>query len=123
MKRNGPTSLETVYSPISLQDLTLGVLDAIKEIESVDITAIKHNKKPLDDLDKLYYFRDMFKNMAETVCSQDPNARHKKRSAPPAKTLVAGGGAQKRVASAGPLPKSKRNKRETSSNRRPKTPD
>jgi len=123
MKRNGPWRLETVYSPISLQDLTLGVMDAIKEIESVDISAIKHSKKPLDDLDELYYFREMFKNMFETVCSQDPNARHKKQSAPPAEIPVAGGGAPKRVAPAVPLQKSKRIKRETSSNRRPKTPD
>jgi hypothetical protein len=138
MKRNGPRSLETVYSPISLRDLTLGVKDAIKEIESVDISAVKHTRKPLDDLDKLYYFRDMFKSMLDTICSQDPNMRHKKRSAPRtetpvtetpvagtpvAGTPVAGSGAPKHVAFDGPLPKSKRNKRETSSNQRPKTPD
>ena len=123
MKRSGPWRLEAVYSPISLRDLTLGVMDAIKEIESVDIIAFKHGKKPLDELDELRYFRETFKNMFETVCSQDPNVRRKKRSAPPVETPVASSGAPKRVALLYPLQESKRNKRETSSNRRPKTPD
>ena len=98
-------------------------MDAIQEIESVDISLIKHGKRPLDDLDKLYHFRELFKKMFETVCSQEPNARPKKWSARPAETPVAGSGSPKRVAPGGPVPKSKRNKRETSSNRRPKTPD
>ena len=95
MKRNGPRRLETVYSPISLRDLTLGVMDAIQEIESVDISLIKHGKRPLDDLDKLYHFRELFKKMFETVCSQEPNARPKKWSARPAETPVAGSGSPK----------------------------
>jgi hypothetical protein len=123
MKRNGPWRLEAVYSPISLRDLTLGVMDAIKEIESVDIMAFKHCERPLDDLDELRYFRETFKNMFEIVCSEDPNVRRKKQSAPPVETPVARSGAPKRVAPAVPLQESKRNKRETSSNRRPKTPD
>jgi hypothetical protein len=96
-------------------------MDAIQEIESVDISLIKHGKRPLDDLDELYHFKELFREMFEAVCSQDPNARRKKWSAPPAETPVAGSGSPKRVAPAGPVPKSKRNKRETS--RRPKTPD
>jgi len=124
MKRNGPWRLETVYSPISLRDLTLGVTDAIKEIESVDILAFKHNKRSSDDLDELRYFRETFKNMLDTLCSQDSNvSRRKKQSAPPVETPVARSGAPKQVAPAVPLQESKRNKRETGSNRRPKTPD